>query len=283
MSRPRIKELLNDWVGVELSVRTIDRCIREVGIACSGVVEELIEELQSAEIIHLDETPWYEKGKYRWLWVAITSKIAVFHIGSRRKEELLRLVTEAFVGWLVTDGYGAYSNYPKRQHCLAHLIRKAIALTQALDKEVADLGQWLLEELRELIDELAIGDGNKDETDSNPARLYRVCRLATAMEHTKLKALAKEILADWDAVVACFYHPQLPPTNNEAQRALRHAVIARRISYGTRTTEGSLAYCSVLSVVETCRLRKVDPWSYIAIVLTQARKRIKHPSIPAAC
>ncbi|OYD86499.1 transposase [Nostoc sp. 'Peltigera membranacea cyanobiont' 213] len=280
MSRPKIKELLNDWVGVSLSVGTIDRCIREVGIACSPVVEELIEELQSAEIIHLDETPWYEKGKYRWLWVAITNTIAVFHIGSRRKEELLHLISEAFVGWLVTDGYGAYSSYPKRQHCLAHLIRKAIALTQALDKEVADLGQWLLEELRELIHALATGDGEQDESDSHPARLYRVCRLATVAEHTKLKALAKEILTDWDAVVACFYHPQLPPTNNEAERALRHAVIARRISYGTRTSEGSLAYCSVLSVVETCRLRKVDPWSYIAIVLTQARKGIKHPPIP---
>lgn len=280
MSRPKIRELLDDWVGVSLSVGTIDRCIREVGIACSPVVEELIVELQSAEIIHLDETPWYEKGKYRWLWVAITSTIAVFHIGSRRKEELLHLISEAFVGWLVTDGYGAYSNYPKRQHCLAHLIRKAIALTQALDKEVADLGQWLLEELRELIHTLATGDGEQDESDSHPARLYRVCRLATVAEHTKLKALAKEILTDWDAVVACFYHPQLPPTNNEAERALRHAVIARRISYGTRTSEGSLAYCSVLSVVETCRLRKVDPWSYIAIVLTQARKGIKHPPIP---
>jgi transposase len=106
--------------------------------------------------------------------------------------------------------------------------------------------------------------------------------LATSVEHTKLKALAKEILADWDAVVACFYHPQLPPTNNEAERALRHAIIARRISYGTRTTEGSLAYCSILSVVETCRLRKVDPWSYVAQVLTQARRGIKHPPIPVA-
>jgi transposase len=282
ISRPKIRELLDDWVGVSLSVGTIDRCIREVGIACSPVVEELIEELQSAEIIHLDETPWYEKGKYCWLWVAITNTIAVYHIGSRRKEELLRLISHAFVGWLVTDGYGAYINYPKRQHCLAHLIRKAIALTEAVDKEVADLGQWLLEELRELIHELAAGDGDKDETDSNPARLYRVCRLATGVEHTKLKALAKEILADWDAVVACFYHPQLPPTNNEAERALRHAVIARRISYGTRTTEGSLAYCSILSVVETCRLRKVDPWSYVAQVLTQARRGIKHPPIPVA-
>ncbi|MEH2136946.1 hypothetical protein [Nostoc sp.] len=53
MSRPKIRELLNDWVGVLLSVGTIDKCIREVGIACSPVVEELIEELQSAEIIHL--------------------------------------------------------------------------------------------------------------------------------------------------------------------------------------------------------------------------------------
>ena len=171
MSRPKIRELLNDWVGVSLSVGTIDRCIREVGIACSPVVEGLIEELQSAEIIHIDETPWYEKGKYRWLWVAITKTIAVYHIGSRRKEELLHLISEAFVGWLVTDGYGAYSNYPKRQHCLAHLIRKAIALTEAVDKEVADLGQWLLEEMRELIHSLAKGDGEKDETDSNPRSL----------------------------------------------------------------------------------------------------------------
>ncbi|AUB35152.1 hypothetical protein COO91_01017 [Nostoc flagelliforme CCNUN1] len=38
-----------------------------------------------------------------------------------------------------------------------------------------------------------------------------------------------------------------------------------------------------MSVIETCRLRKIAPWGYIAIVLTQARKGIKHPPIPAAC
>ncbi|MEH2136945.1 IS66 family transposase [Nostoc sp.] len=120
--------------------------------------------------ISRNNPPWYEKGKYCWLWVAITTTIAVYHIGSRRKEELLHLVTNAFVGWLVTDGYGAYSSYSKRQHCLGHLIRKAIALTEAVDKEVADLGQWLLEELRELIHTLATGDGDNSETDSYPAR-----------------------------------------------------------------------------------------------------------------
>lgn len=79
--------------------------------------------------------------------------------------------------------------------CLAHLIRKAIALTEVVDKEARELGQWLLEELRELIQTLALGDEDNNH-DPVPGRLYRVCLLARAAEHPKLKALAKEILRD---------------------------------------------------------------------------------------
>ena len=92
------------------------------------VVEELVEQLQTADILHLDETHWYERGKLHWLWVAINTKTAVFQIGSRRKE-LSYLVREFFRGWLVTDGYATYRYQPKRQRCLVHLIRKAIAIT----------------------------------------------------------------------------------------------------------------------------------------------------------
>ena len=103
------------------------------------------------------------------------------------------------------------------------------------------------------------------------------------VKHQKLQALAKEILNDWDAVVAAVDNPHLPLTNNEAERALRHAVIARRIGYGTRTSEGSLAYSCLLSVIETCRLRKVDPWNYLASVIKLARKGYPLPSLPAPC
>ncbi len=115
-------------------------------------------------------------------------------------------------------------------------------------------------------------------------------------DHTKLQALATEILNDWDAVVAFVENPELPPTNNEAERALRHAVIARRIGYGTRTREGSLAYSSLLSVIEqgssagfprheqvlleTCRLRQVNPWKYISSVIKLARKGLSPPLLP---
>ncbi|MGH2414605.1 MAG: hypothetical protein ACRDEA_13165 [Microcystaceae cyanobacterium] len=74
----------------------------------------------------------------------------------------------------------------------------------------------------------------------------------------------------------------MPPTNNEAERALCHAVIARQISYGTRTREGSLAYSSLLSVIETCRLRNLNPWTYIAIVIASGRKGLNPPPLPAA-
>ena len=60
----------------------------------------------------------------------------------------------------------------------------------------------------------------------------------------------------------------------------RHAVIARQISYGTRTSEGSLAKSSLLSVIETCRLRQINPWNYIAQVIAKARKGISPPLFP---
>ena len=279
MSRAKIQEFLNDWLQTELSTGTIDRCIREVGIACVPVVEELVEQLQQADILHLDETHWYESGKLHWLWVALTTKTAVFHIGSRRKEELSHLVTEAFLGWLVTDGYGAYRSYPKRQRCLAHLIRKAIAITGAINQKAAQIGQWILDDLRELMATIASTSEDNRLIRQLLAGLRSVCHLGKKADHTKLRALAKEILNDWDAVVAFVGNPELPTTNNEAERALRHAVIARRIGYGTRTSEGSLAYSSLLSVIETCRLRQVNPWKYISSVIKLARKGLSPPPL----
>ena len=282
MSRTKIQEFLVDWTQTELSRGTIDRCIREVGIACVPVVEALVKQLQIADVLHLDETHWYESGKLHWLWVAVTTKTAVFHIGSRRKEELSYLVQEAFMGWLVSDGYTVYRSYPKRQRCVAHLIRKAVAVTGAVNQKASQIGQWILDDLRELITTIANTGENPAQTRKLQARLRRACHLGKKADHKKLQALAKEIFNDWDAVVAFVNHPELPPTNNEAERALRHAVIARRIGYGTRTSEGSLAYSCLLSVIETCRLRQVNPWTYIAEVIGLARKGISPPTFPAA-
>ena len=195
------------------------------------------------------------------------------------RKSLGRIITPEFSGWLISDGYGAYRWVEHRQRCLAHLIRKALALTQAVVMEVRQLGQWLLDELRELIHARTCGESPELLLNAR-RRLQQVALLARGSEHPKLKALAKEILVDWDAVVAFVENPELPVTNNHAERALRHAVIARRIGYGTRSDEGTSAYGMLLSVIETCRLRDFNPWTYLGEVIATRRKGMSAPLIP---
>ena len=280
-SRRRIVEFLRTWFGLPVSVGTIDRCLREVGVACEPIVEDLLAEVRGAGIIHADETPWRQGALGRWLWVVLSATTAVFHIGSRRHEEIKALLGDALIGWLITDGYGAYRDYERRQRCIAHLIRKGLALAGGLSPDGVRFGEWLVRELRGLIHAVA---EDQDHTILNPiqARLQRACKLHRDHDTEKIRQLAREILNDWAAIVAFVTNPLLPPTNNEAERALRHAVIARRLSFGTRTEEGSAAYAASLSVVETCRRRGVDPWSYITDVLARARNGISHNPIPAA-
>ena len=280
LSRAKIAELLVTWFGVRLSAGTIDRCIREAGLACEPIVEGLLTDLRQSGLINADETPWPQRGHLRWLWVALSSTTAIYKIASRRAEEIRDLIGEAFLGWLVSDGYVAYRDHPRRQRCLAHLIRKGIGLADGFDYDAARFGAWLVRELRGLIHAVA---ENAKAGSLTPilARLKRACRLNEDAAAAKARALAREILNDWEAITAFVTNPNLPPTNNDAETALRHAVIARRISFGTRTDEGSRAYAAILSVVETCRRRKLDPWALITEAVANARRGVQTSMLPA--
>jgi len=286
LSRAKIAEFLSSWLDVRLSIGSIDRCIREAGLACEPIVDGLIDELKAAGVIHADETPWPQQGqKPRWLWVALCSTTAIYRISSRHAETIRDLIGEAFLGVLVSDGYGAYRSYPRRQRCVAHLIRKGIALIEGYEYDAARFGEWLVREMRALIHTVA---ENKQADASaqksvNPilARLKRACLLNKDADGKKAGELAREILNDWDAITAFVHDPALPPTNNDAETALRHAVIARRISYGTRTDEGSRAYAALLSVIETCRRRRQDPWGFIEKAVASARRGEATSAIPA--
>ena len=281
LSRSKIQEFLHDWLGLELGTATIERCVHEFGRASEPVVEQLIADARAAEIVHVDETPWYQKGDLRWMWVLVTATTIVFHIGSRRKEELTALIGEAFLGWLITDGYGAYRDHPRRQRCLAHLIRKGLAIAEGYYDDGSGFGRELVRDLRRLIER--VHDGEGDDTPAVKRLMGRVewnCQCNRHEVEKKVRELAGEILNDWDAVVAFVYDPRLPPTNNEAERALRHAVIARRISFGTRTDEGSRFYAAGLSVIETCRRRGVETWGYVCSLIAAARSGLAAQAIP---
>ena len=214
LSRAKIAEFLSSWLDVRLSIGSIDRCIREAGLACEPIVDGLIDELKAAGVIHADETPWPQQGqKPRWLWVALCSTTAIYRISSRHAETIRDLIGEAFLGVLVSDGYGAYRSYPRRQRCVAHLIRKGIALMDGYQYEASRFGEWLVREMRALIHTVA---ENKQADASaqksvNPilARLKRACLLNKDADGKKAGELAREILNDWDAITAFVHDPAL--------------------------------------------------------------------------
>jgi transposase len=74
-SRRRIREFLLTWFGVALAVGTLDRCLREVGVACEPIVEDLLEEVRASGVIHADETPWWQGVLGRWLWVVLHRRL----------------------------------------------------------------------------------------------------------------------------------------------------------------------------------------------------------------
>ncbi len=60
----------------------------------------------------------------------------------------------------------------------------------------------------------------------------------------------------------------VPATNNTAERALRHAVMWRRTSYGTQTDHGNRAVERLLTIRETCRLQHRRMHTYLTDAIT---------------
>lgn len=287
LSRRRIQEFLRDWLGIELSTSTINQCIHEAGRAVEPIEEQLVEELQQASLTYADETPWKEWGQLLWLWVIITPTLCLYFIGYRSKEILAQVFGEGFVGWLMSDGYQVYRHFQQRLRCWAHLLRKAKGLKHSLNAQARTFGQATHDLLSELM--TAIYQAREgppvDLTPRFRDRLdafRRLCEQHRDSAHEKTRALAREFLNDWEAVWIVVAHPHLPLTNNEAERALRHWVIARLLSQGTRTEQGSRAFALLASVIDTCRRRNILPWPYLAKVVAERRKGNPVPPLPAA-
>ena len=281
LSRARIQELLQDWFHLELSTGLINQVIHEAGLAAAPVHEQLIEELRQADLLQVDETPWKEHGQVLWLGVFVTAQVVLFLVGRRTRQVLQQVLTEAFAGWLMSDGHINYRDYPRRLRCLAHLERKARGLGDSLDREAQAFGQGALLVLEVVFQQVRDGP---DPTVYQPLlRLFRAyCQLHHDIPQEKARALAREFLNDWEAIWAVLEHPDLPATNNAAEQALRHWVIARLISQGTRTPQGSRVFSILASVIETCRIRKILPWPYLASVIAERRQGNPVPPLPAA-
>jgi transposase len=285
LSRARIREFLDAWLGVSLSVGAIHRTVEEAAAALAPAEAVLIEEIRRSGLLHADETSWPQGPQTLWLWVFASATATLYTIAGRGKETVTR-VLEGFAGWLMTDGWFSYRGYPERLRCWAHLLRKAQGLIECCDPEGSAFGHRVRSALETFM--LAIYAAREgppqDLVQTQAARLSALRRTVEAFaehRHAKTRALAVELLNDWEAIFRVLHHPHLPLTNNLAERALRHWVIARAIGHGTRTPVGSCVFAVLASVIDTCRLRGHSPWPYLASAIAERRAGRALPPLPA--
>lgn len=293
LTRRQVKRFLFDLFGLTLGIGSLQNCLMESARALAPVEADIADAVLNESLMHADETSHPEAITRLWLWVFLTSTTALFLIGTRSKElftNLLDSSTPRFKGWLMSDGYGVYRDYPQRLRCWAHLIRKANGLTESYHRSVRDYGTQVLGTLNHLMNAVyqaregpaqgkcSISADHRNTLDD----LRDICESMAACSHEKTRALGREFLNDWVAIFRVLEKPAWPLTNNEAERALRHWVILRKITHGTRSPQGSRALALFASVITTCRLRGHSPLLYIRDVIKLRRQGLEAPKIPDA-
>ena len=286
LSRAKVQELLWELLGLRLSTGLIDQTIRQSAGQVAPVEDLLLEEIRRARLLHLDETLWREGGLLLWLWVFNALTTVVYFVGARSAEIFVNALQGGFRGCLMSDGYAVYRSYLNRIRCLAHLLRKARGLAEATCRHTSQIGQELLGLLGALMQATqAARDGPfEDLAERQAPVLAQLKALRERHQHSpfvKLGKFCREMLNDWEAIIRPLLDPNLPLTNNAAERLLRQWVIARRLSFGTHSEQGTRAFALLASIIDTCRARKASAWDYLTAALQAGRQGLPMPPLPA--
>ena len=218
LSRERVQEFLCDWLGLQISVGTINNTLHESGAAAMPIEAELVKEVVESNLLHVDETSWMELTTFLWLWVLLsTDTVTAYWISTRSSELIENILGQAYCGWLMSDGYQVYRKYLNRARCWAHLIRKAKGLKEGLNKDSQLFGEQTLKLMNMLM--TAIREARHHPPNSPLTEIYQtqliayrqLCEQMKASTHTKTHALATEMLNDWEAIFRVLEFPHLPP------------------------------------------------------------------------
>jgi transposase len=247
--------ILAEHFGLKLTPGALAQLVQRVGRKLLPEYEKMALELRQSPVVHADETSWWVGGPGWWLWVFATPKMTLYVVLPSRAAAVARAVLgPAFGGVLVSDCLAIYDNLnPLQQKCYSHHLK---AVSQALDMAASD---YLLQVQALLRTALWL----KALQGSAPAERFALCRntlqarahalLVTPRAPALEEKVRRRLWKQRDHLFTFLERVEVPATNNLAERQLRPAVIARKISCGNKTPKGALAWAILASVAATCR------------------------------
>jgi transposase len=288
LSKRQIQQLASDLFGLPISTGMISKLERNSAEALEAPYNELATAVHTAEVIHADETSWREDRHKAWLWAAVTAIFTVFTIARNRNAQVAKAVLGTKEGPIaVTDRWSSYDWIApaSRQICWSHLRRDFQAMidrggaAEPIGKKLLRLSDRLFRWWHRL-------EAEKVDWGHFRTAMIRLRREVKAAledgvrcECARTRGTCAEILRVEESLWTFARVAGVPPTNNAAERAERHAVIWRRISGGTDSAQGSRFVERMLTVVATCRQQGRNVLDYLRSCFEAARSGQAIPSL----
>jgi len=261
---------------LHLSLGGLTAVLHRVAEQGEAEVKQIQAQVQTSPAVHADETGWREDGRNRYVWTFSTPTERYFVCGSRAKGMVDEVLGEGFDGVLVTDFYAAYNHYAGlHQRCWAHLLREIHELKELYPAD-RRLERWAAHVHQRYRAAVSFQRPREQERLRAKGRfeqqLLADCRPFLTDEAAPQRRLCRRIERFLAELFVFVTHPEVPPDNNAAERSLRHLVMARKISGGTRSGAGTTTRMALATLFGTWRARNLNP-------LTACRDLLLSPQV----
>jgi hypothetical protein len=271
----KVPAILNEVYNIKLGQSALTQVALKLGTdggAINAEAQRIKEIIQQSDYVHTDDTGWRTGGKQSHLmgFGSLVDQSVFYQIRWRhRAREVAEVISEIFKGVLNTDRFKSYDAAMfaliTMQKCLSHLLKNLSTVLETKRGRARCFCEGLQKLLREGLQLWHDRRNEKLTTESyEKAGLELMAKLEHYLRPRELKdadnqRMLNEIGWHFDRgnVTTFLEDEKVEPTNNFAERFLRGAVIARKVSQCSKTERGADAYAAFKSVLETFALRKV--------------------------
>ncbi|MEK6812701.1 MAG: IS66 family transposase, partial [Nanoarchaeota archaeon] len=234
--------------------------------SCEPVYHQIRQQIKQSANVYADETGQKVQGKQWWTWVFVTLTHMLFLIRkSRGQDPIEEVLGNNYQGILNCDGWKSYPQKVKKiQRCWAHLLREAKWLAEK------EGGQALLlyRELCELFEKnkqlrIAVLAQQEREEQHRLLVTHMQSLIGRAKACTELRKFANKIENGLDYWFTCVLCPEVEPTNNKAERALREMVVQRKITGTLRNERGTHRLEVLMTCIQTWKLQGLNTFSML--------------------
>ena len=254
------------------SVGAIVSAIHRTAQRAQPAVAQVLERIRASPVVHADETGWRQNGNNGYVWTFSTPTERYFLRRGRGKAVVDEALGESFSGVLVSDFYAAYHHYDgPKQRCWAHLLRDIHDLVALYPKDTS-LAQWAA-----AVHQLYVEARSFTHPQARPRRtaqlawerqLLAICQPFLADPLAVQAKLCRRIERHIKELFVFVAEPDVPSDNNPAERSLRHLVISRKVSGGTRSERGTESKMTLASIFGTWRAQGLNPLAACRQLLT---------------